>query len=619
MGWYAQSSSDGPLLAQRLRRPGSDSSDEAAPPAAPAPESSTPAAPPAEPAPLPTYQPPGFAGRFFLMPPGSPPTTDFVPLEDRWRLGFPKWNRYERPLEAPYVTGRWWDPYNQSVLKGDYPILGQHIFMNLSAISDTLFEARRIPLPSNASAANPGSAEFFGKGDQLFLNQNFIISFELFKGDTGFKPRDWEFRVTPVFNVTYLDAKETGVADIDVTEGTTRKDSYISLQELFAEYHLADLSPNYDFVSMRGGIQGFTSDFRGFIFSDNQLGARFFGNLLSNRIQYNAAYFRPLEKDTNSGLNRLFDTRGQHLGIGNVFFQDFIWPGYTTQVSVHYLRDAGGEHFDKNGFITRPAAVGFAQPHTIDATYLGWTGDGHIGPVNLTHAFYYVFGTDSLNPIANRRQDINAQMVALELSTDLDWIRPKLSFFWASGDGNPRDKYARGFDSIFDNPNFAGGGFSYWVRQGLPLTGTKLELTGRNSLLTSLRSSKLEGQPNFVNPGLFLLGTGADIEITPKLRASVNVNFLRFHQTQSLSLLLFQPKIGHNIGVDTSLGFRYRPFLNENVVITLGGGTLTAGQGLKDVYTQETFQFGANGLETVKNKFPYGTLYSAFLSFTLAY
>jgi len=33
-------------------------------------------------------------------------------------------------------------------------------------------------------------------------------------------------------------------------------------RELFVEYHLGDLSPNYDFVSSRVGIQGFTSDFR---------------------------------------------------------------------------------------------------------------------------------------------------------------------------------------------------------------------------------------------------------------------------------------------------------------------------------------------------------------------
>ena len=50
-----------------------------------------------------------------------------------------------------------------------------------------------------------------------------------------------------------------------------------------------------------------------------------------------------------------------------------------------------------------------------------------------------------------------------EVSMDLDWLRPRLSGFWASGDRNPQDRFARGFDMIFDNPNFAGGGFSYFV------------------------------------------------------------------------------------------------------------------------------------------------------------
>jgi hypothetical protein len=261
--------------------------------------------------------------------------------------------------------------------------------------------------------------------------------------------------------------------------------------------------------------------------------------------------------------------------------------------------------------------VGLPQQHQIDATYLGWTGDGHIGPLNLTHAFYWVLGGDSRNPIAGRRQDISAQMTALELSMDFDWIRPKVSFFWASGDKDPRDKTARGFDSIFDNPNFAGAPFSYWVRQGLPLITTNLELKGRNSLVPSLRSSKIQGQPNYVNPGLFLLNAGADIELTQKLRASVNVNFLRFHHTESLSLLLFQRDIRNDIGIDTSLGFRYRPFLNENVVIALGGAVLTAGKGLKDVYAAEQLAFTANGLETVKSSFPFGPLYSTFLSLDL--
>jgi hypothetical protein len=396
-------------------------------------------------------------------------------------------------------------------------------------------------------------------------------------------------------------------------------DGHIGFQEFFLEYHLGDLSPRYDFISSRGGIQGFTSDFRGFIFSDNNLGFRLFGNIQSNQNQWNLAYFRPLEKDTNSGLNTTFETRGQHVAIANFFRQDFLTPGYTLQLSFHYLHDDGRVHFDDNGFLVRPAAVGVFKPHTLDVYYLGWTGDGHIGPLNITHAFYQVFGRDDLNPIAAEPLDINAQMFAVELSMDFDWIRPKVSFFWASGDSKPTDGRGRGFDAILDNPNFAGGGFGYWNRQALPLTGTGLELVGRNSLLPSLRSSKLEGQPNFVNPGLFLFNVGADMELTPKLRASLNLNFLWFHHTESLELLLFQPNVRRTIGLDYSLGIRYRPFLNDNVILTAGVAALTVGGALKDVYSEETFRFGAAGLEVTRNEFPYDMLYSAFVALTLTY
>jgi len=562
----------------------------------------------------------GETGPSSVQPVPTQTSPDFIPIPDRWRIGFPDWNRYERPLkDAPYERGRFWDPYHQNVLKGDYPILGQKYFIAISAISDSLTELRRIPLPSNVSANEAGRAEFFGPGDQLFFNQNFIISLEFFKGDTAFRPRDWELRITPVFNVNYTDARNTGVVDIDPRQGTTRLDSQISFQELFVEYHLGDLSPNYDFVSTRLGIQPFTSDFRGFIFSDSNLGARFFGNLGSNRDQFNLLYFRPLEKDTNSGLNRVFDTRGQDLAIVNYFRQDFIWPGYTLLLNAHYLHDAGGKHFDENGFLVRPAPVGTLARKIVDAYWLGWNGDGHLGRFNITHSYYHVVGYERRNPINNRENYISADMAALELSVDLDWLRPRVSFFWASGDGKPNDNTARGFDMILDNPNFAGGGFSYWVRQGLPLTNTGLELKGRNSLVPSLRSSKLEGQPNFINPGLFLLNLGTDIEVTPKLKMFLNANLLRFHHTEALERLLFQPNIRENIGIDWSIGARWRPFLIENVVVTAGAAALQAGGGLRDVYTETTFKFGPGGLERTKSSFPYDVLYSAFLSLTLTY
>lgn len=564
-------------------------------------------------------RPPGYVGRPLGGHPSPIETSpDFVPIPDRWRLGLPNWNRYERPIEAPYVPGRWWDPYNQNVLKGDFPILGQNVFISLSAISDTLFEARRVPTASGVSSANPDSADVFGNGDQLLLNHNFIVSMELFKGDTAFKPRDWELRLTGVFNFNFLQTNENGVVNIDVREGTARDEDHASLQEFFVEYHLGDLTPTYDFLSTRAGIQGFTSDFRGFIFSDNTLGFRLFGNLGSNRDQFNVLYFRPFEKDTNSGLNRLFDTRGQHLGIVNYFRQDFLTLGYTLSLSAHYLHDSGGGHTDENGFVVRPAIVGTPAVHVIDAVYLGWTGDGHIGPLNVTHAFYQVVGRDSRNPISARSAEINAQMAALELSMDFDWVRPKFTFFWSSGDNKPFDDRNRGFDSILDNPNFAGGGFSYWVRQGIPLTSTSLELKGRNSIVPALRSSKLEGQPNYVNPGLFLFGFGADFEVTPKVKVLFQANKILFHRTEALEALLFQDRVRNDVGWDLSLGLRWRPLLIDNVIVSVGGATFIGGSGFRDIYQTQEFRFGPQGLEKVKNE-RNTTLYSGFLSVTLTY
>src|SRR5437867_3552310 len=326
----------------------------------------------------------------------------------------------------------------------------------------------------------------------------------------------------------FLNVRENGVVNIDVREGTSRTDHQIALQEAFVEARLIDVSRHFDFASVRAGIQGFTSDFRGFIFSDNQPGIKFFGNFDSNRYQWNVAYFNTLEKDTNSGLNTL-QSRHQQVVIANLYRQDFIWLGYTAQLSFHYnldqagSQDDGGQHYDTNGFLVRPAVISTVRPHDLHAYYLGWTGDGHIGRLNLTHAFYQVIGADDFNQIANRRVTINAQMAAAEFSYDIDWLRPKLSVFYGSGDSDPRDGTGRGFDSIIDNVNFAGAGFSFFNRQAIRLTQTGVNIVNRFSLLADLRSAKDEGQANFVNPGLFLVGPGLDADLTPKLKALLNV------------------------------------------------------------------------------------------------
>src|SRR5262249_34398324 len=149
---------------------------------------------------------------------------------------------------------------------------------------------------------------------------------------------------------------------------------FSTLQEWFVEKKLADLSPNFDFVSVRLGSQPFVSDFRGFIFNDVNRAARLFGTTEANRNQFNLVYFDQQEKDTNSMLNT-FSSRNQRILIGNFYRQDFIWPGYTAQASITYNHDDPSFKFDKNLFLVRPDPVGQFQPHGLNVVYLGWAGD----------------------------------------------------------------------------------------------------------------------------------------------------------------------------------------------------------------------------------------------------
>jgi len=536
-----------------------------------------------------------------ISPDTLPPVADvYNTVPNRWVLEQPDYRRYAQRGEYVYSKPRWYDPFNHNRLKGDEPIwpelLGQQVFLNLTASSETFLDGRRVPSPSNVSSARPGSSGFFGKGEQAFFDQTLRFTLDLFHGDAAFKPVDWRIRITPELSLNNLKVRELGLVGPDPRSGTDRFDNHVGLQEAFVEVKLHDLGPNYDFISARAGIQQFNADFRGFLFVDEQPALRVFGNLHSDRIEYNLAYFHFLEKNTNSGLNT-FDRRHQQVVLGNAYLQDFFFSGYTAEFVAAWNKDDPSLHYDDNGFLVRPSPIGNvinqnpgAGPilHGVRVGYFGWLGSGHIHKLNLTHAFYQAIGEDTFNPIAGRRVTVNAQMAAAEISYDKDWIRYRVSTFYTSGDANPRDGRARGFDSIVDLPNFAGGLFSFWNREGIRLLGSGILLTTPGSLIPSLRASKEEGQANFVNPGIFLANAGADFEITPKLRGFANFNFLRFERTESLEFLLFQSPIHHTVGEDFGLGVEYRPPLTENIVLTGGASALQPGQGFKDIYTSRT-------------------------------
>jgi len=558
----------------------------------------------------PVDAPTSFSGPSGILPTEKQENSHFVPVEDRWREGFPQWDRYGKGHppqdDYPYQEGHWWDPFNLNVLKSDYPIIGQHTFLNVTATSFSVLDARQVPTATTPfeSTARPFQSDFFGRPGQFFYTQFFKLDFDLFHGDAAFKPVDWRIKLTPVFNFNTLNINELAIVDPDVRSGTNRDRTFVTLQEYFVEFKLADLSPDYDFVSVRAGSQPFVSDFRGFLFSDTNRAVRLFGNLDSNRDQFNLVYFRQQEKDTNSELNDISRDRGQNIVIANYYMQDFLFPGYTAQLSLNYNNDPASFHFNKNDVLVRPDPDGVAKPHELDVFYLGWAGDGHINRFNVTHQVYWALGHDSLNPLANQPQDINAWFAAGELSYDRDYARFRVSGLYSSGDGNINNHHATGFDSIFDNPNFAGGEFSYFQRQAIQLFG--VNLVQANSLIPDLRSSKIQGQSNFVNPGLNLVNFGIDLDLTPKLKMINNVNLLWFDKTNVLEQFVFQNNIHRFIGTDASMGFQYRPLLSNNIIATFGVSTLFPGAGFNDLYSQF-------------KKTEVNPLFASFLELTLMY
>lgn len=529
--------------------------------------------------------------RFPLIDPSrvEPPSplyrSEEIPIPDRWRL-------VKALGLLPYKLI---DPYNPNVLKGDLPVLekelGKDWFFNLAAVSDTLFEARRLPTPTGAqSTLKPGSNFTFGRGRQTTLAETGILSLALIKGNTTFRPPDYEFRFVPVFNFNRTVTQEVRAININPARGPDRNDNYVGVQELFADKHLRDVSTRYDFDSLRVGIQPFTADFRGFLFLDQPFGVRLFGIRDNNKWQYNAAWFRRLEKDTNSGLNDVGKRlRADDTFVFNLYRQDsFNQLGFTSQGIILHNRNREGDRpsfYNANGFLERPAIFGAGRAHNYDVTYLGYNADGHLGRWNITASAYYATGRDDRGMFSGRRERIGAAFGALEVSRDFDWIRVRASGLYASGDKDPYDGKAEGFDAVLENPQFAGADTSYWIRQAVPLIGGGgVALSMRNGVLPSLRTSREFGQSNFTNPGLRLLGIGADFDVKPTLRVISNVNYLEFDNLSSLAVLRNQRLSSTRIGLDVSAGVQYRPYFTQNVVINASVGALFPAKGLREIY-----------------------------------
>lgn len=517
-----------------------------------------------------------------MTPAESWTATQGAPVPDRWRL----------IGNLGLLPDQILNPYAQNTLKGDKPIRGHDQFLIVTAISDTFWEPRELPTPVAVQAPDrPGTPDLFGGENQNVVVSSAILSLVYLKGDTTFRPPDWEYHFTPVFNFNHAQVAENRALRADPRESRTRRETFIGVQELFADYHLRNVSDRYDFDSVRVGIQPISLDFRGFLLQDQPLSARLFGTRDNNRWQYNLLWARRLEKDTNSGLNAINrPPREDDVFAANVYRQDFPVLGFTSQALIAHNRnrEGGDYYFDRNGFLARPASLGTERGRDYHVTYAGVNGDGHFGRDNLTVSAYLAAGREDRGVFRDAGRDIRAGFAAAEWSRDYDWIRARVSALWASGDDDPYDGTANGFDAIFENPIFAGADTSYWIRQSVPLIGGGgVALSTRNGVLNNLRTSKEHGQSNFTNPGTVLAGVGADFDLLPTLRLSTNFNHLWFEDTAVLEVARNQGGIPREIGWDLSAAVIWRPFMSQNAVVRVSYAELLPGAGFRALFPDE--------------------------------
>jgi hypothetical protein len=425
------------------------------------------------------------------------------------------------------------NPYKTNKFKGDLPIYGENVFLRIDALSNNVFEQRDIA----------GTAE----DDHVAVFQQFL-SFDVFHGDTVFRPATWRAKVTL--------ANDMRLADI----AFNNEAHDFALQEIFFEALIAEFDPSFDSVSARIGRQAFASDFRNFLFVDVNDGFRLFGNAAANRIQYDVAFFDLTKKDRFSNLNRSDANRKQQVFVTDFFFQDAVYDGYTAEGLVMFVNDNFKE--------------------SIDVFYLGFFGDGRIGIFEVSHALVGMLGDHDDNGIAGRDVNSTGYLFALEVALPRDWYKFVGSFLFASGDTDANDSHGDGFDGVFDNPDFAGANFGFWHRQAVNVGGVPLVNT--NSLYPNLRTKAFQG-PNSVNPGMLLLHGGFEATLSNFWAVFLNASMMRFVHTDSVEAATGRVNgIARQLGVDLSIATQYRPLGIDNIILTGGVAAFVPGEGFTD-------------------------------------
>src|SRR5262249_21718041 len=159
--------------------------------------------------------------------------------------------------------------------------------------------------------------------------------------------------------------------------------------------------------------------------------------------QYNIGWFRPLPKNAARQDEFGAGLPANDILLANLYGQDLGRPGLNSEFLVLYNRN----RTPRTEIVAGATPTFIHGAHTrYDVAYFGYSVDGHLGRWNLTGSLYELLGVEEQSEFGVSHARVQANFAAAELSRDFDWIRVRASGLYASGDSDPFDKTAHGFD-----------------------------------------------------------------------------------------------------------------------------------------------------------------------------
>jgi hypothetical protein len=213
----------------------------------------------------------------------------------------------------------------------------------------------------------------------------------------------------------------------------------------------------------------------------------------------------------------------------------------------------------------------------LDVAYVGAAHYGMIGPFATTSAFYYAFGEDEnaiFNPLSD--QDISAFHFVADVGYPIGRFTPHVGVFYTSGDDDPNDGDAEGFDSIYDT-------IGVWGDNGIIIDDRinlgSLTVLRNNSAVPSLRD--FDESANFINPGVLAFNLGLVANWTEKFATDMNLTYFQWDETAVLEAAL-KTEVDDQVVWEANISSTYK--LDENLSLTAAAAVLFPDEDMEVIY-----------------------------------